>query len=123
MSVRKYTRRILLLELCILPQLVFAEGIKLLECVGSLCEIPVANNGGLGVMFTYLNALYPIILGMAGATTILMGLWGGIQWTTAGGDPGKASTGRTRLLTSVAGLIMLLMIPAILNLINPTFFV
>lgn len=122
MSVRLHGWQLFILQICILPQLVFADGIKLLECIGGMCEIDVSSGGPLGAFFAYLNALYPIALGMAGGITVLMGLWGGIEWMMAGSDPGKAATGRKRLFTSVGGLVLLLMMPAILNLINPTFF-
>jgi hypothetical protein len=85
-----------------------------------VCEIPAGD--GLGALGFYISILYPYVLGMGAATAVLMGLIGGIEWMTAGSDAGKVSAGRTRMLTSLGGLILLLSSSAIMHFINPFFF-
>lgn len=97
-------------------------GIRLLEPIGGVGVIPTEGLGGLGVFGFYFNLIYPWIVGMGAAIAVLMGLIGGIQIMTAGGDPGKRSAGMNRLFLSLGGLVLLLFSSTILNILNPTFF-
>jgi hypothetical protein len=98
------------------------NGIRLLEPIGGVTVIPTDGMSGLGVFGLYFNLLYPWIVGLGAAIALLMGLVGGIQIMTAGGDPGKRSAGMNRLFLSVGGLVFLLFSATILNILNPTFF-
>ena len=95
-------------------------GVMLLEPIGNMTEIPA--NGGFSVFTSYFNEVYPWIVGMGAAVAVLMGLVGGIQIMQAGNDEGKVTAGRTRLLMSMGGLLLLLFSSAILNVLNPSFF-
>ena len=94
----------------------------LLEPIGNATFIPTQGTSGFGPFFYYFNLLYPWLVGMGGATAVLMGLVGGIQIMMAGGDEGKRSAGIHRFLMSLGGLILLLLSTLILNVLNPTFF-
>ncbi len=99
-----------------------ASSIKLLEPIGNISEIPTTNASGFGPFFFFFNLLYPYFVGLGAAIAVLMGLIGGIQVMTAGGDQGRRSAGVNRFLMSLGGLVLLLLSSLILNLLNPTFF-
>lgn len=96
-------------------------GIPLLEPIRGETMIPT-DQGGFGPFFYYWNLFYPYVIGLGGAIAVLMGLIGGLEIMTAGGDQGKRSAGMNRFMMSVGGLILLLLSSLILNLLNPTFF-
>jgi hypothetical protein len=108
--------------LALVPASAVAQGgINLLEPVGGQSSISVGG-GPLGAFIEYFNLLYPWVVGIAAAFAVLMGLVGGIQMMTAGGDSGKAENGKTRLMYSLGGLLLVLFSSIILNALNPTFF-
>lgn len=114
---------ILLGFLSVVPRaLAQAGGIRLLEPIGGVAVIPTAGATGLGVFGFYFNLLYPWIIGMGAAISVLMGLVGGLQMMTAGNDSTKRSNGINRLLISMGGLLLILFSSTILNVLNPTFF-
>lgn len=96
-------------------------GIFLLEPIGGVREIPTGG-GGLGALGAYLGLLYPWLVGMAAGVAVLMALWGGMQIIQSGSDTGKRDEGKKRLLSSLMGLLLILLSATILNALNPTFF-
>lgn len=97
-------------------------GIQLLEPIGNNRFIPTAGNEGLGALGFYFGLIYPWLVGLGAATAVLMGLIGGLQILQAGGDSSKRSNGVTRVLTSLGGLLFLLLSATILRVLNPSFF-
>ncbi len=97
-------------------------GIRLLEPIGNVTEIPTANASGFGPFFFFFNLLYPWFLGLGAAIAVLMGVIGGIQIMWSGGNDTIHSAGMQRFLLSLGGLILLLFSSLILNLLNPNFF-
>ncbi len=83
--------------------------------------IPVGG-GPLDAFFFYFNLVYPWIVGLAAGIAVLMGLIGGMQMMMSGGDQGKQSEGKNRLLWSMGGLLFLIFSSMILNAINPSFY-
>jgi hypothetical protein len=120
----KYLRLLLGLLLGLaMPFAATAQGdIQLLEPIGGVDSIPTAGQEGFGVFAIYFNLLYPWVVGMGAAFAVLMGLVGGIQMMTSGGDSGKRTAGIDRLKYSVGGLLLLLFSSTILRILNPTFF-
>ncbi len=98
-----------------------SNGLSLLECVGSVCQIPT-NTGPLGAFGIYFNLLYPWVVGMGAAVAVLMGVIGGIQIMLAGADQGKRSAGINRFMISIGGLLLILFSATILHALNPVFF-
>ncbi len=97
-------------------------GIKLLEPIGTVTEIPTEGATGFGPFFFFFNLLYPWFLGLGAATAVLMGIVGGIQIMWSGGNDAIHSAGMQRFLLSLGGLVLLLFSSLILNLLNPNFF-
>ena len=98
------------------------NGIQLLEPIGNVRSIPTDGNNGLGVFSFYFNTIYPWIIGMGAGIAVLNAVWGGFQIIQAGSDGEGLSHGKTRLLTSLGGLLLVLLSATLLNVINPTFF-
>ncbi len=103
------------------PHALAQDSIKLLEPIGDTTEITL-DGSTLGAFGTYVNLLYPWVLGMAAAIAVLMGMWGGIEIMQAGADQGKYDAGKNRLLMSLGGLLLTLLASTILRTINPSFF-
>jgi hypothetical protein len=97
-------------------------GIKLLEPIGGVREIPVQGNAGLGVFGAYFNLIYPWVIGMGAGIAVLMAVIGGIQIIQSGADQNGVSEGKKRLLMSLGGLLLILASATILNALNPVFF-
>lgn len=53
---------------------------------------------------------------------LIMFIWGGIEWITAGGDAGKVAKARDRMLQSALGLIILVSLFVLIGLLSGTFF-
>ncbi len=103
------------------PLLAYADdGIFLLEPIGGTTHIEAEP--GLGALGHYLSLLYPWVVGMGAATAVLMAVVGGVQIIQAGADSGKRDAGKTRLLMSLGGLLLVMLSATILNALNPTFF-
>ena len=98
-----------------------AGGIKLLEPIGGVSEIPVGG-GGLSAFGFYFGLVYPWVVGMGAAIAVLMGVIGGIQMIQAGADSAAVSAGKSRLLASLGGLLLILLSATIMNALNPAFF-
>jgi type IV secretory pathway VirB2 component (pilin) len=47
------------------------------------------------------------ILGFTGIVLVIIIIWAGVQWMTAGGDPKKVETAKTWLQNAVIGLIII----------------
>jgi hypothetical protein len=122
MSPKTLLRTAASLIMAFLPAVAMAQGINLLEPIGGKSQISVTSGGPLGAFIEYFNALYPWVVGIAAAVAVGMGLIGGIQWMTSGGDPGGAENGKNRLRMSLFGLLLVLFSSVILHALNPTFF-
>lgn len=56
-----------------------------------------------------------------GAICVIMIMWGGFQYTTSAGDPGKAAKARQTLLYAVVGLVLMIVAAVIINFAVSTF--
>lgn len=70
--------------------------------IGSITE---AQTGGTFLRIFILSWRSAIFLGSI--LVIVMFLWGGISWITAGGDKGKVEKARDRMTQAVIGLVVL----------------
>src|SRR5262245_21529505 len=85
------------------------QGLVLLQPIAGPTNIPTQGNEGLGVFGVYFNAIYPWIVGMGAGVALLMTVVGGLQMIQSGGDQTKRDAGKTRLLTSLGGLLIILL--------------
>lgn len=56
-----------------------------------------------------------------GAICVIMIMWGGFQYATSAGDPGKAAKAKTTILYSVIGLVLMIVASIIVNFAVNTF--
>ena len=134
MSFYRHCLRIALaVAVALVPLLVFAQGpgdgggnqnqgLFLLEPIGGVNSIPTDGNAGLGVFGFYFGLLYPWIVGMGAGIAILNGVVGGIQIIQSGSDSDGVTKGKSRLMLSLGGLLLVLGSATILNALNPTFY-
>lgn len=57
---------------------------------------------------TVIGNIINIVLGLLGFVLVILIIWAGVEWMTAGGDEKKVTTAKTRLLNSIIGLAIVL---------------
>ncbi len=87
--------------------MIFADAMD--EVKGTIDKLP--NHSGVGVT-TLTNVLY-WVFAAAGLVAIAMIIYGGIQYQTAQGDPGKIKQATNTIVFSVIGLIIVILATAI----------
>ena len=55
-----------------------------------------------------INTVVKAALGVIGAFTLLMFVWGGFQWLTSAGNPEKVSSGTQTMIWAVIGVVLVL---------------
>ena len=91
---------VLLIVMAIMPSLAIAQEGRIVSCDGTNCTV-------CDIAITAQNILNTGIF-IAVALSAVLFAWGGWQYTTAGGDPGKASAGKEIFLNVGIGLILIL---------------
>lgn len=74
--------------------------------------------GALGNLEKFISGVLGIITAVAGVYFIVNFLLAALSWTTAGGDSGKVSAARDRMIQSTIGLIVVVGGYAIVGLIG-----
>lgn len=105
------------------------EDIKLLappsEEAGTL-NVPDYSAGSgsysIDIIESYLKLMYPYAAMIIGSLSVLMVVVGSIGIVTSGGDSGKATEGKERIMYAILGLLLFLFASVILYTINPNFF-
>lgn len=64
------------------------------------------------------QAIYSIVLGVAGGLAVLFIIIGGFKVATSSGDPDKLQEGRETITAAIAGLVFLLLAVSILAIIG-----
>jgi hypothetical protein len=82
------------------------------------CQEGSANTG-CGVIEKYLNPLINLLAGAVGLVVIIMIIYGGIQYSMAGGDSGKVSAAKARISNALFALIAFLFLYAVLQWLVP----
>lgn len=83
--------------------------------IGDETQSRVAINTDLGSFVS--NTISAVIL-VAGLATLMYLIYGGIQWTTSGGDKGKLEEARGKLTNGVIGLTIVVSAWAVYLLID-----
>lgn len=73
--------------------------------VGDGCEADDAGPTVEGVISTVVNILSLIV----GLTAVIMIIWGGFRYVSAGGDSSKISSARTTIIYAIVGLVIVAM--------------
>jgi len=67
----------------------------------------------------YLSGLYKLAVGIAVALAAIMIVYGGILWSTSGGNASRQKEAKSHITQAIFGLVLLLASYLILNTINP----
>ncbi len=63
--------------------------------------------------------LYYAIIGISGFTTLIMIIWGGVQWLTSTGNPSAIGDAQDRIKSALLGLLIIFASFIIIQTINP----
>ena len=82
------------------------------------------NNGGENtgmscIVERYINPFINLLAAMAGIAVVISIVLGGIQYSSAGGDPGKVAAARDRIRKAIIALLAFLFLYAFLNWLLP----
>lgn len=86
-------------------------------CAGQGTGQPPALFGSEGVFTKVINFL----LFFVGVVSVIMIIYGGIQYTTSAGDSGKVTSAKNTILYAIVGLIVSILAYAIVNFVTTTF--
>lgn len=70
-------------------------------------------------MFEYINFAIVALSAMAGVIFVIMTVWGGIEYASAGGDPQKVATAKGKITNAIIGLIAFGLLYGFLSWIVP----
>lgn len=91
---------------------------------GDICQtvdVYVAQSG-LDLLTSYLGAIYRWAAGVIGVVSVFYLVYGGIKISTAGDNTAAIDEAKTKIIQSIAGLVLLFLSAIILYTINPNFF-
>ncbi len=83
----------------------------------------IIGKSGTGLLTQFIGTIYQWGAGIVGIVAVLVMVISGIQISVAGGDSAKVDSAKTRIMESIAGLVILFLSGLILYTINPNFFV
>jgi hypothetical protein cdiviTM7_00612 len=66
-------------------------------------------------LMTTLNSIINIIIGIIGFVAVAMTIYGGVQYTTSAGDPGKVKKAKDTIMYGIVGLVVAILAFAIVN--------
>lgn len=84
-------------------------------------QVYIAGSGA-ELLYRYVGSVYRWAAGTIGIVCVLLLVFGGISVASAGGDSGKIEKAKTRIMQSLAGLVLLFLSALILYTVNPNFF-
>lgn len=77
------------------------------------------NNGMNCIISTYINPVVAFLAAMAGVAVVISIVAGAIQYSSAGGDPGKVAAARARITKAVIALLAFIFLYAFINYLLP----
>lgn len=86
-------------------------------CAGEGTTQPKSLFGTGGIFTQVINFL----LFFVGVVSVIMIIYGGIQYTTSAGDSGKVTSAKNTILYAIVGLIVSILAYAIVNFVTTTF--
>ncbi len=84
-------------------------------------QVYIAGSGA-ELLYRYVGSVYRWAAGTIGIVCVLLLVFGGISVASAGGDSGKIEKAKTKIMQSLAGLVLLFLSALILYTVNPNFF-
>ncbi len=87
----------------------FTETLKLLPvCWQNICIDFGSKFGDIDSALGQATFLVNLAMTLAGLVAVIVLIYGGITFITAGGDPEKIEKGNTTILSAIAGLVVIL---------------
>ncbi len=77
--------------------------------------------GGTATFNTILQAFITLLFVVGLLLALAYLVWGGINWTTSGGDKQKVQSARNKMIYAIIGLIVLFLAYMVVNLIGSLF--
>lgn len=76
---------------------------------GAAGDIPQMGDLGLGTttLSELIKSIIQVILGFLGVIAVLIILWGGFVWMTAGGEPDKVDKAKKMIYSGIIGLVII----------------
>ena len=84
-----------------------SAGTALAQITNPAVEGPLGNEGTTETFTNYFASLWKAILAIGAIATLVLFLWGAMEWIVSGGDKGKLENARNRLTNAIIGLIIL----------------
>ena len=81
----------------------------------------LSNCTGIGKngddLLTNVKKVINIVIGVVGFVAVAMTIYGGIQYTTSAGDPGKVKKAKDTIMYGIVGLVVAILAFAIINFV------
>ena len=87
---------------------------------GTEASATAASDGS--IFATYFVFLWQAFINVGGIAVIIYFMWGAFEWITAGGDSGKLTNARNKMVQAAIGLIILVSSFTILGFVSSLFF-
>lgn len=68
-------------------------------------------------LVTTVNKIINIVIGVIGFAAVAMTIYGGVQYTTSAGDPGKVKKAKDTIMYGIVGLVVAILAFAIVNFV------
>lgn len=78
-------------------------------------------SGGLPAVSKFVSGSITLFLLVGVVTSLFFLIWGGMQWTTSGGDKTKVAAARSRITFAIIGLLVMLLSFGLLGVISAVF--
>ena len=78
------------------------------ETIDDLSLEAIADSAGLGgTLSGMISGVIGIVMGFLGIIAVLIILWGGFIWMTAGGEPDKVEKAKKMIYSGIIGLVII----------------
>lgn len=95
-----------------------ASGNSLVNCDG----LNGANSSNTNDLMAQANTIINVVIGVVGFVAVAFIIFGGIQYTTSAGDPGKVKKAKDTILYGIIGLVVSMLAYAIVNFVLSSVF-
>lgn len=79
------------------------------DCGTGVGQVPCASQLGLGEtsLSNLITSIITLIMGFLGIIAVLIMLWGGFIWMTAGGEQDKVDKAKKLIVSGIIGLVII----------------
>ena len=93
-----------------------ASGGSLADCTA------LKNDSNKNDLMAQANTIINVVIGVVGFVAVVFIIFGGIQYTTSAGDPGKVKKAKDTILYGIIGLVVAMLAYAIVNFVLSSVF-